>query len=186
MYQTALLTLQPPLPRLICQVTNVPVHVAGSVQPSRERWDSRGHAFAPSVSRGNRARMWERSVTSCNKKASHSEKTCVCSICISKQLSTHVTRKDPKGPSLLLTRKLRTAIKRVQSNLVLTTVPESRRKLVPRKTATFARSMGAHTRHTILVIAVRLRKTKWKSPISVPLRKAERNPIPQSSVTVDT
>ncbi len=65
----------------------------------------------------------------------------------------------------------------VRSNLVLTTVPESRRKLVPRNTVTFARSMGAHTRSTIIVIAVVLRKTEQKNPISTPLRKAERNPI---------
>jgi hypothetical protein len=50
--------------------------------------------------------------------------------------------------------------KRVQSNLVLTIAPESQRKLVPRNTVTFARSMGARTQCTILVIAISLRKTE--------------------------
>ncbi len=35
-----------------------------------------------------------------------------------------------------------------------------------------------HTQRTILMIAVGVRKTEWKNPISVPLRKAERKPIP--------
>jgi hypothetical protein len=34
-------------------------------------------------------------------------------------------QEDPKCPSLLATRNLRTVIKEVRSNLVLTTVPES-------------------------------------------------------------
>ncbi len=90
----------------------------------------------------------------------------------------YVARKDP---TLLLTRKLCTARKRVQSNLVLKLQSESQRKLVPRNTATFAGSMGAHTGHTILEIAIGLRKTERKNPISGLLSKAERNPIPQSS-----
>jgi hypothetical protein len=88
----------------------------------------------------------------------------------------YVARKDPTGLSLLATRNLRTAIKRVRSDLVLeeSQSPEER----PRNTATFARSMGARTRCTILAIAVVSRKMEWKNPISAPLRKAERNPIP--------
>jgi hypothetical protein len=102
------------------------------------------------------------------------------SSCGMKKLRTarSVTRKDPKSPSLLPTRNLRTSRRRVRSDLVLTTIPESRGKLVPRNTVTFARSMGAHARCTILAIAVVSRKTEQKNPISAPLRKAERNPIP--------
>ncbi len=129
MSQTALLALQPPSLRLICQVTNMPVHVAGSVQPSRERWDSRGHAFAPSVSRGNRARRWPGKIRQ--------------------------TQRFLQQESFI-------ARRRVRSDLVLTTVPESQRKLVPRNTATFARSMGVHTQRTILAIAVVSRKTERK------------------------
>ena len=67
-------------------------------------------------------------------------------------------------------------------DLVLTIVPEYQRKLVQRNIATFARSMGARTQRTVLEIAVGSRKTEQKNPVSVPLRKAERNPIPQSSL----
>ena len=108
--------------------------------------------------------------------------TCVCSFCLLRPSSTYVARNDPRNQMLLATRKLRTAIKRVQNNLVLTIVPESQRKLVPRNFATFARSMGAHSRRTILEIVFGLRKTERKNPISAPLRKVERNPIPQSSL----
>ena len=45
--------------------------------------------------------------------------TCVRSFCLSRQPSTYVARKDPTSPSLLATRNLRTAIKRVRSDLVL-------------------------------------------------------------------
>ena len=93
-------------------------------------------------------------------------------------LSLYVARKDPRNLMLLVTRKLCTVINRVQSNLVLTIVPESQRKLMPRNTATFARSMGARTQCTIIVMVLGSRKTEWINPISVPLRKAERNPIP--------
>ncbi len=131
-----------PSPRLIWRVTNMPVHVAGSVQPSQERWFSGGHVFAPSVSQGDQARM----------------------------------------SMLLATIKLRTGRRRVRCRLVLTIVPESQKKLVPRNIVTFARSMGAHSQCTILEIAVSSRKTEWIYPISAPLRKAERNPIPQNSL----
>jgi hypothetical protein len=77
-----------------------------------------------------------------------------------------VARKDPKNPTLLATRKLHTARRRVQSDLVLTIPPESQKKLMPINIATFARSMGVGTQCTILVIAVSLRKTEWKNPIS--------------------
>jgi len=45
--------------------------------------------------------------------------TCVHSFCLSRQPSAHVARKDPTSPLLLATRNLRTAIKRVRSDLVL-------------------------------------------------------------------
>ncbi len=143
----------------------MPVHVAGSVQPSQERWDSRWHAFAPSVSRGNRAHMWPGKIQQTQRFLRQE----------SFAQQEEGARKDPTNPTLLATRKLCTVRRTVQSDLVLTTVPESRRKLVPRNTATFARSMGARTRRTILAIAVVLRKTKRKNLISAPLRKAKRN-----------
>jgi hypothetical protein len=62
-------------------------------------------------------------------------------------------------------------------------VPESQKRYVLRSTLTCARSMGARTQRTILAIAVVLRKTERKSLISAPLRKAERNPVPQSSLS---
>ncbi len=104
--------------------------------------------------------------------------TCVHSFCLSRLLSVYAARKDPKNQTLLATRKLRTAIKRVRSDLVLTIVPESQRKLVPRSIATFARSMGARSQRTILEIAVGSKKTEWKNLFFAPLRKVERNPIP--------
>jgi hypothetical protein len=88
-----------------------------------------------------------------------------------------VARKDPKSPMLLATSKLRTARRRVRSNLVLPTTPESQRKLVPRNTVTFTRSMGTRTQHTTLAIVVVSRKTEQKNLISAPLKMAERNPI---------
>ena len=86
--------------------------------------------------------------------------------------------KIQKNQTLLATRKLCTARRRVRNDLVLTIAPESQRKLVLRNIVTFARSMGARSRCTILEIAVGLRKMKRENPISAPLRKAERNPIP--------
>ena len=71
--------------------------------------------------------------------------TCVHSFCLSRLLSVYVARKDQRNPMLLATRKLCTARKKVQSDLILKLQQESQRKLVPRNTATFARSMGAHT-----------------------------------------
>ena len=99
-----------------------------------------------------------------------------------KLLSMYVARKDLRNQTLLTTRKLCTAIKRVPSNLVLTTVPESQRKLVTKNFAAFGRSMGARSQCTILAIAASSRKTEQKNPILALLRKAERNPIPQSSL----
>ncbi len=79
---------------------------------------------------------------------------------------------------LLLTRKLCIARKRVQSNLVLTLWPEFLRKLVPRNIATFARSMGAHTRCTILEIAVSSRKTELKKTNFCTAKKGGKKPNP--------
>ncbi len=80
--------------------------------------------------------------------------TCVCSLCLLRLLSACVARKDLRNLMLLAMRKLCTARKRVQSNLVLTIVPESQRKLIPRNIVAFARSMGRHSQRTILDIAV--------------------------------
>ena len=162
MSQTALLALQPEregnhdsYERALCQgwsgksqYPNMHLHVAGSVQPSWERWDSHGHVFDSLVFQGYWARMCQerskKSNASCDNKASHSKK------------------KGTKWPGTEATTKVL-------------------RKLVPRNNATFARSMGARTRRTILVIAVGSRKMKWKNLMSMPLGKAERNPIPFSS-----
>ncbi len=88
--------------------------------------------------------------------------TCVHSFCLVRLSSTYVARKDPRNHTLLATRKLHTAIKRVRSDLVLTMVPESQRKLVPRNFETFARSMEAHSQRTMLEIATSLRKEETK------------------------
>jgi hypothetical protein len=55
---------------------------------------------------------------------------------------------------------------------------ESPRKLAPRSIATSARSMGVHILHTTGKIIISMRKADQKKPISVPLGKVERNPIP--------
>ena len=86
-------------------------------------------------------------------------------------------RKDPASPTLLVTRKLHTARRRVRSNLVLR-VPESRKRYVPRNIATCARSMGACTRRTILTIAVVSRKTERKKSDFRAAKKGGKNPIP--------
>jgi hypothetical protein len=105
----------------------------------------------------------DKSNASRDEKASHSEK---CG------------KERSKSPCFFAARNLRIARRRVRSNLVLTAVPESQRKLVPSNTATFVRSMGARAQHTILPIAVVLRKMEWKNQISAPLRKAKSNQIP--------
>jgi hypothetical protein len=103
--------------------------------------------------------------------------TCVHSFCLLRLSSAYAARKDPRNLKLLATRKLRTAIKRVRSDLVLTIVLESQRKLIRRNIVTFARSMGARAQCTILVIAVGSRKRNGKTSVSALLRKVERNPI---------
>jgi hypothetical protein len=55
-------------------------------------------------------------------------------------------------------------------DLVLEESQSPEEKLVPRKTATFARSMGARTRCTMLAIAVVLRKKKRNGKIRFPCR----------------
>ena len=54
------------------------------------------------------------------------------------------------------------------------------RKSVLRRTATCARSMGAHIPCTTLVIVVGLTRTERGNPISAPLRKAESKQIPRT------
>ena len=46
------------------------------------------------------------------------------------------------------------------------------------KIATYARNMGAHTRPTVPVSVVSMRKTKLKNLVTAPLRKVEREVIP--------
>jgi hypothetical protein len=57
--------------------------------------------------------------------------------------------------------------------------PESQRKLVLRRIATYARGMGAHTLCTIQEIVISMTRTERRKPISAPPRKAKRNPILQ-------
>jgi hypothetical protein len=53
------------------------------------------------------------------------------------------------------------------------------------KHATSARNMGAHIPCTTPRIVVGTKKAEWKQPISAPPRKAERNPITQSTLSRD-
>jgi hypothetical protein len=69
-------------------------------------------------------------------------------------------------------------IKRVCSNLVLTTVPESRGKLVPRNTVTVAISMGVHAGRTILAIAVVSRKDGTEKSNFRAAKKGGKKPNP--------
>jgi hypothetical protein len=79
---------------------------------------------------------------------------------------------------LLAKRKLCTARRRVRSDLVLTIAPESQRKLMSGNIGTFARSMGARSRRTILVIAVGSRKTKLKKSDFCAAKKGRKEPNP--------
>ena len=68
--------------------------------------------------------------------------------------------------------------KKGKKGQVLILRPTFPRKSVLPKIAISARSMGVHTRPTILVSVVSMRKMELKSLLSVPLRKAEREVIP--------
>jgi hypothetical protein len=85
-----------------------------------------------------------------------------------------------RRPSWNLPRKLLTRARRGRYLLVL--VPNLRpgfpRKSVLRRIATCAKGMGARTPRTIPRIVVGMRKTERRNPISMPLRKAVRKPIP--------
>jgi hypothetical protein len=50
-------------------------------------------------------------------------------------------------------------------DLVLSSQPESPRKLAPRSIATSARNMGVHIPRTTQRVVVGTRKTEWKKPI---------------------
>jgi hypothetical protein len=90
----------------------------------------------------------------------------------------YVRRKNPKhNPA----RKLPTRARKETSNLVLMLLSESPRKSTLRRIATSERSMGAHILCPIQETVVSMRNTKWRRPISMPPRKVERNPFPQSS-----
>jgi hypothetical protein len=62
-------------------------------------------------------------------------------------------------------------------DLVLSLWPESPRIFALRSIATSARNMGAHILHMTQKIDVSMIKTDQKKQISMPPRKAERNPI---------
>jgi hypothetical protein len=63
--------------------------------------------------------------------------------------------------------------KKGEKGQVLILRPAFPRKSVSQKIATYARRMGAHTRPTVPVSVVSMRKTELKNPVSAPLRKAE-------------
>ncbi len=54
--------------------------------------------------------------------------------------------------------------------------------LAPRNITAYARNMGTHIPRTTQKIVVSMKKTEWKNPNSALSRKAEGNPIPQSSL----
>jgi hypothetical protein len=68
--------------------------------------------------------------------------------------------------------------KKGKKGQVLILRPEFPRKSVLPKIATSVRSMGAHTRPTIPVSVVSMRKTELRRLVSAPLRKAKRKVIP--------
>jgi hypothetical protein len=85
-----------------------------------------------------------------------------------------VPRRRPKQNHL---RKLLTRASRARSNLVPNLRPEFPRKLAPQSIATYARGMGACTLHTIPRNVESMTVIERRNLISVPPRKAERNPI---------
>ncbi len=101
--------------------------------------------------------------------------TCVCFLCCLR----YVPR---KSPAYNLARKLTTRARKETNNLVLLLLWESPRKLAPRRIATPARSMGARLLHTIQDTVVSMRKMEQRKPIPMLSRKAERSPIPWSSL----
>jgi hypothetical protein len=70
--------------------------------------------------------------------------------------------------------------KKGKKGQVLILRPAFPRKSISQKNATYARSMGAHTRPTVLVSVISMRKTELQSLVSAPLRKAERKVIPRT------
>jgi hypothetical protein len=87
-----------------------------------------------------------------------------------------------ENPTHNPSKKLVTGAKRVTRDLLPILQAEFPRKPTPRNNTTFARNMELHVPRTIPRIVVGLRKTERKNPSSLPPRKAERNPIPQSSL----
>jgi hypothetical protein len=85
-----------------------------------------------------------------------------------------------RSANWILRRNLRSLPTRARigrNTLVLILRPEIPRKSILRRTATCARSMGAHLPLTILVIAVGSKRMERRNPISVPPRKVERKII---------
>ncbi len=75
-------------------------------------------------------------------------------------------------------RSLPTKARKGRNTLVPILWPGFPRKSVLRSIATCARSMGAHTPCTILVIVVGLKRTERRNPISTPPRKVDVKVIP--------
>jgi hypothetical protein len=80
------------------------------------------------------------------------------------------------------TRSLHTRARKETRGLVPSIWARFPRKLAPRSIATSARSMGVRTPCTIPRIVVGTRKTEQKNLISALPRKAERNPILQTTL----
>ncbi len=74
-------------------------------------------------------------------------------------------------------KKLPTRASRARSNLVPNLWSEFPRKLAPQSIATYATGIGAHTLRTLPRIIAIMTGAKRRNLISVPPRKAERNPI---------
>jgi hypothetical protein len=79
-------------------------------------------------------------------------------------------------------RKLPTRVRKDARDMLLSLWSESPRQLAPRSIAASVRNMGACISRTTQRIVIGTRKAEWKKLISAPPRKAERNPILQSSL----
>jgi hypothetical protein len=83
-----------------------------------------------------------------------------------------------RRPNQNLPRRLPTRARKGRNVMVPILQPGFPRKSTLRSIGTCARSMGARIPRKKLVIIVSLRRTERRSPISKPLRKAERKQIP--------
>jgi hypothetical protein len=100
-----------------------------------------------------------------------------CLLLMSLEAIEHICTQE--SPTHNPMRKLLTRVRKETRQILLS---EFSKKLAPRSIATSARSMGARILRTPQETVVSMRKMGQRKPISVPPRKAERNPIPPSSL----